>query len=236
MAKFRQIMSEYWTDPQMIEEMTSEDKYFYLYLLTNPQTRQCGIYQISARQMALETGYSEDACKALIRRFEEHHKKIRYNWETRELAIKNWLKYNNINSPKTQTCIEREFTEVKDKSLIDYVKYPYDTPCKGYISENKTSGEEEKRREEEKEEKEKRNRFAPPTPQELTAYLLERHITAFTADKFIDYYQSRGWMIGKNKMKDWRAAVRTWQGNEKKPQKKSMYETLKPHRERALEG
>ena len=31
------------------------------------------------------------------------------------------------------------------------------------------------------------------------------------ADRFVDFYESKGWMVGKNKMKDWRAAVRTWE-------------------------
>jgi len=34
------------------------------------------------------------------------------------------------------------------------------------------------------------------------------------AQKFVDFYTGKGWMIGKNKMKDWQAAVRTWRGNE----------------------
>ena len=54
-------------------------------------------------------------------------------------------------------------------------------------------------------------RFVPPTVEEVQAYCNERsnHINA---QRFVDYYQSRGWMVGKSKMKDWRAAVRTWEG------------------------
>ena len=58
------------------------------------------------------------------------------------------------------------------------------------------------------------NKFTPPLPPEVQAYLDERKVTKFTAQKFIDYYAARGWMIGKNKMKDWKAAVRTWEGND----------------------
>ena len=58
----------------------------------------------------------------------------------------------------------------------------------------------------------KRKRFIPPTIDEVKAYCEERHNTV-DAEKFIDYYESNGWMVGKNKMKDWKAAVRTWEKN-----------------------
>lgn len=54
------------------------------------------------------------------------------------------------------------------------------------------------------------SRFTPPSVEEVTAYCRERknHVSA---ERFVDFYQARGWMLGKNKMKDWRAAVRTWE-------------------------
>lgn len=58
--------------------------------------------------------------------------------------------------------------------------------------------------------KEKEGRFAPPTLSEVQAYVDEKgyHIDA---ESFIDFYEAKGWMVGKNKMKDWKAAVRTWE-------------------------
>lgn len=56
----------------------------------------------------------------------------------------------------------------------------------------------------------KKRRFTPPTTSEVQAYLDEIGNRTVNRDAFIDYYASKGWMIGKNKMKDWRAAVRTW--------------------------
>lgn len=58
-------------------------------------------------------------------------------------------------------------------------------------------------------------RFTPPTPDEVKEYCQERG-NSVDAQRFVDYYESKGWMIGKNKMKDWRAAVRTWERNTKK--------------------
>lgn len=54
--------------------------------------------------------------------------------------------------------------------------------------------------------------FVPPSVEEVRAYCLERG-NGIDSQYFVDYYDARGWMIGKNKMKDWRAAVRTWERN-----------------------
>lgn len=55
-----------------------------------------------------------------------------------------------------------------------------------------------------------RKRFTPPTPDEVKAYADERGYVGFDADRFVDYYTANGWKVGKNAMKDWRAAVRSW--------------------------
>ena len=55
--------------------------------------------------------------------------------------------------------------------------------------------------------------FVPPSVEEVKAYCLERG-NGIDPQYFVDYYDARGWMIGKNKMKDWRAAVRTWERND----------------------
>lgn len=56
-------------------------------------------------------------------------------------------------------------------------------------------------------EKTNRKRFAPPTLDEVTAYVAERNSNV-NPQEFIDFYESKGWMVGKNKMKDWKAACR----------------------------
>jgi hypothetical protein len=122
MAKFRMVRVDFWRNPVVLEEMSPEDKYFYLYLLTNPNTTQIGIYQITKKQMAFDLGYSIESVHALMDRFIHHHKVIRYNPETRELAIKNWGKYNLQKGGKPiMDCIYTELKEVVDRSLIQYV-------------------------------------------------------------------------------------------------------------------
>lgn len=59
-----------------------------------------------------------------------------------------------------------------------------------------------------------RERFVPPTVEEVTDYASTMQ-GSLDADRFVDFYASKGWMVGKNKMKDWRAAVRTWAKRER---------------------
>jgi hypothetical protein len=56
-------------------------------------------------------------------------------------------------------------------------------------------------------------RFVPPTEDEVALYCIERR-NHVNAQKFVDYYSSNGWKVGKNPMKDWKAAVRTWERSE----------------------
>ena len=86
-------------------------------------------------------------------------------------------------------------------------------------SESKVEAKKKDKREKEKEEriKESIGRFTPPSADEVREYARESgyHIDA---DGFIDFYASKGWMVGKNKMKDWRAAVRNWSRSDRQRQ------------------
>lgn len=59
----------------------------------------------------------------------------------------------------------------------------------------------------------KRKRFEKPTLSEIKQYCIERNNNV-NAEQFFDYYESNGWKVGKNSMKDWKAAVRTWERSE----------------------
>ena len=59
-------------------------------------------------------------------------------------------------------------------------------------------------------------RFIPPSVDEVRAYCQDRQ-NGVDPQRFVDYYTSNGWMVGKNKMKDWKASVRTWEKKEGKP-------------------
>lgn len=62
--------------------------------------------------------------------------------------------------------------------------------------------------------------FYPPTLEEVNSYCMERE-NGIDPQLFIDFYTSKEWMIGKNKMKDWKAAIRTWELTRKKNENNS---------------
>lgn len=119
MATFRKVHIQFWGDP-FIQELTPEQKFFYLYLLTNGQTKQCGIYEITLKQICYDTGYNIDTVSKLLE-YCIITDKIRYNKKTNEVAIKNWNKYNGSDSPKVKSCVNQELNSVKDGNLIEYI-------------------------------------------------------------------------------------------------------------------
>lgn len=122
MSVYRTVQTDFWKDPKIMEDFTPEDKLFYLYLLTNPNTTQCGIYGITKKEMAFQLGYSTETVNALMDRFITYHKLIDYHVETRELVIFNWAKYNFKRGGKpAQDLIKSELAKVKHQPYIEIV-------------------------------------------------------------------------------------------------------------------
>lgn len=105
------------------------------------------------------------------------------------LTVENWDKYQN---KETENYTER----VPDNTPKEYPNIPPNN------NDNNENNDNNKRAETVK-------RFQPPTQEELNSYILEKGY-AIDAEAFIAFYTSKNWMIGTNKMKDWRAAVITW--------------------------
>ena len=122
MAIFRHVYTKFWEDSLVIEKMNESDKLFFLYLLTNRNTTQMGIYAITVRQISFELGYSSEMVKELIAKFENELELIIYDEKTSEVAIKNWGKYNlNKGGKPIVDCITKELKDVKNKELIKIV-------------------------------------------------------------------------------------------------------------------
>ncbi len=124
MAAYRKISITFWAD-SFVQGLTPEGKYFYLYLMTNTRTTQCGIYEITMGQMCFETGYNQETVLKLIALFEKSGK-IKYSKSTNEIALKNWPRYNESTSPKVVACVNNELKSIKNKVLIEYL-YSIDT-------------------------------------------------------------------------------------------------------------
>ena len=118
----RVVDTQFWTDDKVIEMFSPEDKLFMLYLMTNPHTTQLGIYALSKKVMAFETGYSADTISVLLDRFETKYDLIKYSNDTKEVAIKNYLRHSIVKGGKpVEDLLIKEISKVKDKSLLQYV-------------------------------------------------------------------------------------------------------------------
>ena len=104
MAIYRHVHVEFWKDPKVLEELTPEDKLFFIYLLTNPNTTQIGVYKITKKQIAFELGFSIESVNVLMDRFINNYGLIKYNNDTREI------------------CVRSELKNVDDKSLLEFIK------------------------------------------------------------------------------------------------------------------
>lgn len=128
------------------------------------------------------------------------------NWEKHQNASKlaELREYNRIAQQKSRA--RRKLLPAVNDSQ-ENVNDSQDTDID--IEEDK---EEDKENKSVSQAKTRTTRFTPPTLDEVRSYCAERK-NSVDAQRFVDYYTSNGWLVGKNKMKDWRAAVRTWERN-----------------------
>ncbi len=238
----RIVDTSFWTDGK-VDEFSPEDKYFMLYLLTNPFSTQLGIYEFSIKQVAFQLGYSVDAVKVLLERFENKYGVITYSKATNEVAIMNFLRHSIVKGgAPVRDCLIKEMKAVKNRDLIDRVflhikgyeglnetvkniiaEYEEKNGILHYCNEKQNDNDNENDNDVSyhdsyndsfnKSSKPKAKRFKPPTIEEVKAYCKERN-NHVDAQRFVDFYEAKGWMLGKNKMKDWKAAVRTWERND----------------------
>ena len=96
------------------------------------------------------------------------------------------------------------------------------TPITDTVTDTVTVTDIEKESIKEKDNTVIRRRFAPPSLQEVTDYVNSKGYSV-DPQAFIDFYESKGWMIGKNKMKSWQSAVGTWERRQKKDRKPNPF-------------
>ena len=148
------------------------------------------------------------------------------------IVIKHWKMHNYIQADRyrpTDYVEEKSMLGIKSNKAYTLDVSKMDTECiqNGYIGKDsigKVSIDKDSIDKDSKGESvrgEKSKRFYPPTIDEVKQYCEERK-NNIDPMAFIDFYSSKGWMIGKNRMKDWKAAVRTW---ERKRKEKSQAES-----------
>lgn len=158
------------------------------------------------------TGASDDDIKLLIA------KKFIIPFESGVVVIKHWKIHNYIQKDRYK---ETKYKDEKAMLELDNNKAYrlMDTRCIQDVSNLETQVRLGKVRLElgkVSNSANKSHRFTPPTLEEVTAYCQERN-KGVDPQRWYDFYTAKGWMIGKNKMKDWKAAVRTWENKQDKP-------------------
>lgn len=118
---YRSVHLSFWTDNKIVDDFTPEDKYFYLYLFTNPQTNLCGCYEVSISTMANQLGYNKDSVERLLDRFENFHHVLKYSKATKEVLVLNWYKYNWTKSESLLKGVCRQSENIKNPEFKTYI-------------------------------------------------------------------------------------------------------------------
>ena len=177
----------------------------------------------SMESLALELGFDQKVVQLALATLEKYGM-IVCNEE--RFCISNWEEYQNVEGMDKI----REQNRIRQKNWYDRQKsLPNVRDNVSLTEHNATDKEEDIEGDIERENilkktlskdsvKEKPKRFSPPTTEEVQSYCSENGYS-IDAQRFVDYYTANGWMVGKNHMKDWQAAVRTWVQKDKKPEK-----------------
>ena len=225
----RMIKTKFWAD-EYIQDLTPLQRYLYLYILTNERTNIAGCYEINIKRICFDTGLPAPDILAHLERFKSDDKAL---FSDGWLSIKNFTKHQNFTSVSIQQGIDKimsfapqshkDFTQYQDPHHTPTTPppHPHHTPHtprgegmeereyrkgsgsgsgsgKGKGKEITTSGQSA--------------HFIKPTLEQVQDYI--KHLgTHINPHAFIDHYESNGWKVGKNPMKSWQAAVRTWKHN-----------------------
>lgn len=121
----------------------------------------------------------------------------------KDLIDKNYITSEIIYKGSTKEILNRYLRIVKEGYLRNLKEGIYENLKDNNTSINNTSINK-------KEKSIKRKSFTKPTIEEIQQYCLERQ-NGINAEAFYDFYESKNWYVGKNKMSDWKACVRTWE-------------------------
>ena len=123
MALYRHVYLKFWKDDKVMELFSVEEKLLFLFLLTNPNTTQIGVYKILPKEIAFMTGFQEEEVSIMLELFEKEYKLIKYNKLTHEIAIVHWARYNlnKAGGKPMMDCISSELSRVEDVSLLQVI-------------------------------------------------------------------------------------------------------------------
>lgn len=253
-AKFRKVDPRIWTD-ERFRLLSPADRLLAVYCLTCPQCNRIGFFHLSLGHASECLGYPcHTLAKSLVRVCDTL--RWRFDEASGVLFFPTWWKYNGRCGPKTmagnlddlhdvpQTHLINEFASntrylsESESEVIGRVCHthaiPFDVSRAG-AGERERAGERAGERdsgETDETTTTTKKRFVPPTIEEVSEYCRERG-NRIDPEKFVAYYQSKNWKVGRDKMTDWKAAVITWEKNDRdrngkaSPSDDAWRETLK---------
>ena len=123
MALYRHVYLKFWKDDKVMELFSVEEKLLFLFLLTNPNTTQIGVYKILPKEIAFMTGFEEEEVSIMLELFDKEYKLIKYSKLTHEIAIVHWARYNlnKAGGKPMMDCISSELSRVEDVSLLQVI-------------------------------------------------------------------------------------------------------------------
>ena len=203
----RRMFAKKITESDAFLDMPSSTQMLYFHLSMNADDDG---FVNNPKKIQRMCGASDDDFKLLVA------KSFVILFESGIIVIKHWKMHNYIQSDRyrpTDYVDEKSMLGVKRNKAYTLDENKMYTKCIQDVSVGKDSIGKDSIGESVRGGKAKR--FIPPTVEEVESYCLERG-NGIDAQSFIDFYESKGWMIGKNKMKDWKAAVRTWERSRNK--------------------
>lgn len=221
----RRMFAKKITESDAFLDMPSSTQMLYFHLSMNADDDG---FVNNPKKIQRMCGASDDDFKLLIA------KSFVILFESGIIVIKHWKMHNYIQSDRyrpTDYVDEKSMLGVKKNKAYTLDESKMYTKCIqdvsvgkdsiGKVSIDKNSIVKDSKGESVR--GEKARRFIPPSVEEVEQYCLERS-NNIDAQSFIDFYESKGWMIGKNKMKDWKAAVRTWERSRKQENKENVFD------------
>ena len=190
-------------------QLSDRARFVYVYMACKPET-----WDFYQDKVAEELGYKKDTLRKYLD----------------ELIVRGWLTEKEQQNDGKFGCLEYVIEVERKKGNLPIRKKPDTEKTRIGKSSNhrnidnissKHSLSDNKRDIEEKvdDKTSTKKRFVKPTIDQIAAYINEKKLH-FDAEGFFDYYESKGWLVGKSPMKDWKAACRTWEHNRKSIDKK----------------
>ena len=182
-----------------------EARGFFLFLLSLPDD-----WSFSIKGLVKQTGATEYTVKRLLKELQSEGYIVLTRHTDKNGKVTSWS-WNIYESGKTVQKSNLPQVEITTSGKSQKVAKPDSgfTTCGEIDSIQSTNNNKVLNKQSTKDNK-VLGRFVAPTVEEVKAYCLERG-NSVNPDQFVDFYTSKGWKVGKNPMKDWKAAVRTWE-------------------------